>query len=53
MPRSCRLAARVLVSSNATRDDLLELISLDPERISVVHPGVDSDIVRVEDVAFL
>jgi glycosyltransferase involved in cell wall biosynthesis len=38
---SIRRADRVVVPSRSTRDDLLSLITLPPERVEVVPPGID------------
>ena len=41
VPRSARAAARVLTVSERTRDDLVELYGLAPERVVVTPNGVD------------
>lgn len=38
---SARRATRVVTGSQATRDDLVERLEVDPGRISVIHPGAD------------
>lgn len=39
--RAIRRVARVIAVSGASRDDLLELIDYPPERVAVVHQGID------------
>ena len=41
VPRAVRRAARVLVVSERTKDDLVELYGVDPGRIAVTRNGVD------------
>lgn len=41
---SVRRAARVIVPSKATRDELVRLLNADPTRIDVAYHGVDHDI---------
>jgi len=41
-----RRAAHVIVPSRATRDDLIELFSFDPDRVTVVPHGVDRTVFR-------
>jgi glycosyltransferase involved in cell wall biosynthesis len=53
LDRALRQAAEVIVVSEATRRDLLELYPVDPERVTVVHHGIDRDgfrPARSEDV---
>ncbi len=38
---SARQATRLIVPSNATRDELVRVLGIDPERIDVAHHGVD------------
>ncbi|MDX6420555.1 MAG: hypothetical protein QOG28_5175 [Trebonia sp.] len=38
---AARQAARLIVPSNATRDELVRVLSIDPGRIDVAHHGVD------------
>jgi glycosyltransferase involved in cell wall biosynthesis len=38
-----RQAAEVIVPSEATRDDLIELYPVEPERVTVIHHGVDRE----------
>lgn len=44
-----RVAARILVDSQATRDDLIAAYGIDPGRIAVVYPGRDESFARVDD----
>jgi len=41
LPRSVRRARRVIVPSLGTKDHLVETLHAPPERIRVIHPGVD------------
>jgi glycosyltransferase involved in cell wall biosynthesis len=41
-----RRAARLIVPSNATRDDLVAVLGVDPARIDVAHHGVDHQFFR-------
>jgi len=36
-----KLAARVVADSRSTRDDLVNLVGVDPARVTVVHPGLN------------
>jgi len=49
VPRSVARAARVLADSESTRRDLMELLGVDGEKISVVTPAVEPRFRRVED----
>jgi glycosyltransferase involved in cell wall biosynthesis len=42
-----RTAARILVDSAFSRDELLTLAPLDPARVEVVYPGVAADVMGV------
>ena len=42
-----RRARRLIVDSHFTRDELLGLVAIDPARVVVVHPGVDSAFMHV------
>jgi glycosyltransferase involved in cell wall biosynthesis len=46
---SARSARRVIAVSDSTRRDLIELAGVQPERISVVHLGVDDRFRRLPD----
>jgi len=41
LPRSIRVAARVMVFSRAVREQVLERFGLEEWRVEVVHPGLD------------
>ncbi|MGC8781834.1 MAG: glycosyltransferase family 4 protein [Anaerolineae bacterium] len=49
VPRSVARAARVLADSESTRRDLMNLLGVDGDRISVVTPAVEPRFRRVED----
>lgn len=51
VPRSVRRAHHVLADSQATKDDLIDLYGVAPEKITVVLSGVDSHFQRAEDLA--
>ncbi len=40
MARSVRHASHIVVPSRATRDDLVDILKVDPQRISVIYHGV-------------
>jgi glycosyltransferase involved in cell wall biosynthesis len=44
--RALRQASEIVVPSEATRRDLLELYPVDGERVTVIHHGVDRDRMR-------
>jgi glycosyltransferase involved in cell wall biosynthesis len=44
---SLRRAARVIVPSKATRDELIRLLDADPTRVDVAYHGVDQDAFHV------
>ncbi|MGH2712133.1 MAG: glycosyltransferase family 4 protein [Actinomycetota bacterium] len=46
LDRAIKQAAEVIVPSEATRADLLELYSVEPERVTVIHHGVDRAEIR-------
>ncbi len=46
LDRALRQAAEVVTVSEATRRDLLELYPVDPERVTVIHHGIDPDRFR-------
>lgn len=48
---NARVGRRVIADSRATRDDLMKFYRIDPAKINVVYPGVDTDLRRVEDLA--
>jgi len=41
-----RLADRLIANTDAERHDLIDLYDADPARVSVVHPGVDTEVFR-------
>jgi glycosyltransferase involved in cell wall biosynthesis len=45
------VAAHILADSQATRDGLIREYGADPARITVVYPGVDENLRRVDDPA--
>ena len=47
MTRLYARAARVIVDSDFTRTELLELSGVDSERVAVVYPGVADDIISL------
>jgi glycosyltransferase involved in cell wall biosynthesis len=54
LDRAIRQAAEIVAVSEATRDDLLELYPMDPDRVTVIHHGIDPDRFRpapAEEVA--
>lgn len=51
MPAMCRRADRLIAVSEATRDDLVELYGLSPEKIDVIHNGVADDFRPIGDRA--
>ena len=48
---SLRRAARVIVPSKATRDELIRLLDADPTRLDVAYHGVDSEVFHIPDEA--
>ena len=50
---NCRVSQFVIADSLATKRDLVSLYALEPERIHVVYPGIDSDLKPVTDVDLL
>lgn len=49
LERTLRVAARVIVPSEATRRDLVELYGVEDERIATIPLGVDADVFRPPD----
>lgn len=49
LPRRVKDLAHVIAVSNSTRDDLVELLGVSPERITVVYEGVDNHFRRIDD----
>jgi len=48
---NARQARHIITISGATRDDLLRHYGTNPNKITVVYPGVDEEIFRVDDPA--
>ncbi len=48
--RAVRRAQWILADSENTRQDLIELLAVEPERVSVLYPGVEPRFRPVEDV---
>jgi glycosyltransferase involved in cell wall biosynthesis len=46
LDRSLRQAAEVVAVSEATRRDLLDLYPVEPDRVTVIHHGIDTDHYR-------
>jgi len=44
-------AAGIIAVSRATRDDLVRILGVAPERVTVIHNGVDDDMRPIEDRA--
>jgi glycosyltransferase involved in cell wall biosynthesis len=53
LPKSVGVAHRLLADSWSTRNDLIELLQVDPEKVSVVTGAVDAAFSPVEDGARL
>jgi glycosyltransferase involved in cell wall biosynthesis len=53
VPRSLRRASHVLADSQSTRSDLIELMSVSPDKITVVGAGVDDCFRPVTNEAIL
>jgi len=53
VPRSVHRADLVLADSQSTKDDLVELLGVEPARIEVVYPGVEERFRPIEDQALL
>jgi len=53
VPRAVKYATRVLADSENTRKDLVELLNVAPEKISVVPAGVETRFQPVSDTARL
>jgi len=46
---NARVATRILVDSQATKDDLVAACGVNPTKITVVYPGRDESLSRVDD----
>jgi glycosyltransferase involved in cell wall biosynthesis len=53
VPRSVQRADLVLADSQSTKDDLVELLSVEPNKIEVIYPGVEERFRPIEDQAHL
>lgn len=53
VPRSVRRADLVLADSQSTKDDLAELLGVEPKKIEVVYPGVEERFRPIEDQTLL
>jgi len=53
VPASVRRADVVLADSESTRQDVIELLGVDPARVEVVYAGVESRFQRVRDAQTL
>ncbi len=51
--RAVRKARHILADSESTRRDLIELMAVAPERVSVLYPGVEPRFRPVKDVELL
>lgn len=49
MSAAVRLADRIITDSNFSRDDIVRLLGVNPERIKVIYPGIGSDFQPVTD----
>ncbi len=49
-----RAAAHIFADSEATRDDLMQLLNVSPEKINVVYPAYDAELYKpVRDIALI
>jgi glycosyltransferase involved in cell wall biosynthesis len=53
VPRSVQRADLVLADSQSTKDDLVELLGVEPDKIEIVYPGVEERFHPIEDQALL
>jgi glycosyltransferase involved in cell wall biosynthesis len=53
VPRSLGRAHRILADSESTRNDLVELLGVPPEKISIVRPGIEPRFRPVRDTVKL
>lgn len=51
--RAVRRAQRILADSENTRQDLIELLAVEPEQVCVLYPGVEPCFRPVEDTSVL
>jgi glycosyltransferase involved in cell wall biosynthesis len=47
--RAVKRAEHILADSESTRHDLVELLKVEPTRVSVIYPGVEARFARVTD----
>ena len=53
VPRAVARADLVLADSQSTKDDLIELLGMESDRIEVIYPGVEERFRPIEDQTFL
>jgi glycosyltransferase involved in cell wall biosynthesis len=53
VPRSVHRADLVLADSQSTKDDLVELLDVTPDKIKVIYPGVEKRFRSIEDPTLL
>jgi glycosyltransferase involved in cell wall biosynthesis len=53
VPRSVHRADLILADSQSTKDDLVELLGVEPDRVEVLYPGVEERFRPIEDQALL
>lgn len=51
--RGVRNACHILADSQSTRRDLIELLGVNSEQITVIYPGVEARFTQIRDVAIL
>jgi glycosyltransferase involved in cell wall biosynthesis len=49
VPRSVRRASRIIAVSDSTRWDLIELLDVNPARVTTIHEGVSPEYQRADD----
>jgi glycosyltransferase involved in cell wall biosynthesis len=49
MHASARLAKRIITDSEFSKKEIVRFLGVDPEKVAVVYPAVDDNIVRVAD----
>lgn len=45
--RSCRNATRIIAISKRTKDDIIELYGVDPDKVDIIYQGCDASFKRV------
>jgi glycosyltransferase involved in cell wall biosynthesis len=53
VPHAVRRADHIIAVSERTSADLVELLGVEPKKVSVIHLGVDPSVRRIEDAALL